>query len=201
MSEVAVNATEQNTKECPQCAETIKSLAKVCRFCSHDMSEPEEEKVFLESPARVTSKRVQFRGKGDKADSVIRLSDITRAWMAEDYLERIETTSQGTRRLIRGFSEDTFKADIRTQKAVTLSILELGQAIDRMLVSDPSLLTDNDSPTWGEIRGIRDQATLNLLDVDLHVVWLAATTTIPELGNQASNLLDDLASDPGLSPN
>lgn len=36
--------TEGDSKECPQCAEKVKSKAKICRFCSYKFSEEEINK-------------------------------------------------------------------------------------------------------------------------------------------------------------
>ncbi|WP_228290015.1 hypothetical protein [Marinobacter salsuginis] len=71
----------ENTKECLRCAETVKAKAQACRFCGYDFVEakqepqkkPQEEKVYLRTPIKVTSEKV-IRENGT---SPIRLSDIT----------------------------------------------------------------------------------------------------------------------------
>ncbi|MDC9603031.1 hypothetical protein PSH49_20805 [Pseudoalteromonas sp. GABNS16G] len=65
----------QDTKECPQCAETIKAKAIKCRFCNHEFGmerKNEEKQVYLESPVKVTSEIVS--GEGNKTP--IRVADI-----------------------------------------------------------------------------------------------------------------------------
>lgn len=75
------NEASEQTKECPRCAETVKAKAQACRFCGYDFVEakhetqgkPQEEKVYLRTPIKVTSEKV-IR---DNGESPIRLSDIT----------------------------------------------------------------------------------------------------------------------------
>jgi ankyrin repeat protein len=48
-----VDDSKGDTRECPFCAEIIRRKAKVCRFCSHDLSESERQK----QPASIAASR------------------------------------------------------------------------------------------------------------------------------------------------
>jgi hypothetical protein len=39
---IPASAPSDDTKTCPQCAETVKGAAVVCRFCGYEFSEPEQ---------------------------------------------------------------------------------------------------------------------------------------------------------------
>ena len=53
LGEILIIRGARDSKECPQCAETIKKEALKCRFCGHDFaSQPAPAEAALETPAK-----------------------------------------------------------------------------------------------------------------------------------------------------
>lgn len=112
---------------------------------------------------------------------------------AKEYLEAIEVIAQDTRKIVRGRTKEDLERDTITQKALTLSVLEVGFAIDRILAIELPLIKSIEVAIWAELKRTCDAITKNLLSADLEIVWALATSTMPEIGRQAGNILDNTA--------
>lgn len=120
-----------------------------------------------------------------------------------DYLEHIVNSSGDILNFTNGFTLEAFKADLRTQKAVVMSIIEIGEAATKIATSDPNFVDTNDGLPWSQMRGMRNRIAHGYFDIDLDIVWQTVISAIPTLNRQAEVLLDDLREgpEPGPSPN
>lgn len=102
-----------------------------------------------------------------------------------------------------GLSMEGFKADLRTQKTVVMSIIETGEAATKIAASDPDFVAQNNGLPWSQMRGMRNRIAHGYFDIDLDIVWQTVVSAIPTLNQQAEALLDELREGPerGPSPN
>lgn len=78
----------------------------------------------------------------------------------------------------RGMEFAAFRADIKTQLAVTRELEIIGEAAKRL--SEEFKDKHGDIP-WRKIAGMRDFLIHDYMDVDMKEVWKAATEDIAEL--------------------
>lgn len=48
LAEIRAEQTADRGKSCPMCAETVKSAAKICKFCGHQFEEPRPQPVVVD---------------------------------------------------------------------------------------------------------------------------------------------------------
>jgi uncharacterized protein with HEPN domain len=120
----------------------------------------------------------------------------------EDYLQHIVDSSGDILSFTNGFSREAFKADLRTQKAVVMSLIEIGEAASKIVASDPDFVAVNDALPWLQMRGMRNRIAHGYFAIDLDIVWQTVTTAISDLDQQAEVLLNELREgpEPGPSP-
>ena len=118
----------------------------------------------------------------------------------EDYLEHIVDSSGDILSFTTGFTLEAFKADLRTQKAVVMSIIEIGEAATKITASDPDFVAQNDGLPWSQMRGMRNRIAHGYFDIDLDIVWQTVVSAIPTLNQQAEDLLNKLREGPEPSP-
>jgi uncharacterized protein with HEPN domain len=109
-----------------------------------------------------------------------------------DYLEHIVTSSNDILNFTDGFSKEAFKSDLRTQKAVIMSLIEIGEAAAKIASSDPQFVADKNVLPWPQMRGMRNRIAHGYFDIDLDIVWQTVVTAIPTLNEQAATLLHEL---------
>tara|TARA_R110000822_G_scaffold29994_2_gene87762 strand:+ start:92 stop:454 length:363 start_codon:yes stop_codon:yes gene_type:complete len=111
----------------------------------------------------------------------------------EDYPEHIVDSSGDILSFTKGFSLEAFKADLRTQKAVVMSLIEIGEAATKISASDPDFVAQNDGLSWSQMRGMRNRIAHGF-------VWQTVTSAIPALNQQAETLLNNLREGPEPGP-
>ncbi len=77
----------------------------------------------------------------------------------------------------KGLNRDTFFADAKTQSAVIMQLLLIGEISKKISEGVKSKI---DLP-WKDIAGFRDRAIHNYFEIDLDVVWNTILSDIPEL--------------------
>ena len=91
----------------------------------------------------------------------------------------------GAARAAIAFTEDmdyeAFLADLRTQRAVVMSLLILGEAATRIIAEHPDFIEDHPDIAWRGIRGMRNRIAHGYFDLDLGIVWRTIQTELPGL--------------------
>ena len=101
-----------------------------------------------------------------------------------DYLDQMLTAANDARRFIDGMSKEDFLADKRTQQAVVMSLVIIGEAAARIMDKHSQFVADNSEIPWRGIRGMRNRVTHGYFDIDLNVVWATTQTALPDLLSQ-----------------
>jgi len=105
-----------------------------------------------------------------------------------DYLGHMEEAV----RLAVGYVEDlnkiAFLSDKRTQQAVIMNILILGEAAGKIAAEYPEFVNAHPQIPWREMRGMRNRMAHGYFDINLDIVWETVQKALPELGNQIRKL-------------
>jgi uncharacterized protein with HEPN domain len=98
-----------------------------------------------------------------------------------DYLDQMLTAANDARRFIDGMSKEDFLADKRTQQAVVMCLVIIGEAAARIMDKHSQFVADHSEIPWRGMRGMRNRVTHGYFDVDLNVVWDTTQTALPNL--------------------
>ncbi len=101
------------------------------------------------------------------------------------YSKHILKAIEGIEAFVLAMNFDHFKADIKTQMAVTRELEIIGEAAKRL---SEEFKTNHESIPWRRIAGMRDFLIHDYMDVDIKEVWKAATEDIQELKKVIENL-------------
>ena len=101
---------------------------------------------------------------------------------AEQFLlQQVRTECGYAQRFVGGMNREEFIADIKTQRAVTMTFVILAELADRLQLNDPSFAQRFANLPLVEIRGMRNRIAHGYFYVDQSVIWDTVTTSIPAL--------------------
>jgi len=96
------------------------------------------------------------------------------------YLHQIIECVSKIEDFVAGFDRQKFYVDPKTQSAVIMQLLLIGETAKKLSAKTKSLI---DLP-WKDIAGFRDRAIHNYFDIDLDIVWDTIASDLPTLSNK-----------------
>ncbi|MFG5380091.1 DUF86 domain-containing protein [Yoonia sp. R2-816] len=88
-----------------------------------------------------------------------------------DYIEQMVRGASDAVSFTDGMDEASFMDDLKTQRAVIMSLMIVGEAASRVVAEFPDFTQENRSIPWRSIRGMRNRIAHGYFEVDLQVVW------------------------------
>ena len=101
-----------------------------------------------------------------------------------DYLEHMQLAATDACSFVDGLTKDEFIADKRTQQAVIMSIIILGEAATKAMDSYASFAQARSEVPWRSMRGMRNRIAHGYFDINLDVVWDTVQMALPGLLKQ-----------------
>lgn len=98
-----------------------------------------------------------------------------------DYLEHLRQSAVDAMTFVEGFGRVDFLADKRTQQAVIMSLVIVGEASAKIMDLDPAFVASNPQVPWRAMRGMRNRIAHGYFEINLDVVWDTVRTALPEL--------------------
>ena len=92
----------------------------------------------------------------------------------------LEAATQATD-YVEGMDRADFFADKRTQQAVILNLIVLGEAATKLMDRHPETAAAHPEIAWRSMRGMRNRIAHGYYDIDLEVVWETVANALPEL--------------------
>ncbi len=114
-----------------------------------------------------------------------------------DYLDHMHQAAGDACGFIEGMNKEEFLTDKRTQRAVVMSLVILGEAATKVMERFPDFADRHPELPWRGMRGLRNRITHGYFDLDLDIVWETVNTALPELLRQLSDLSGDNPLDDG----
>ncbi len=108
-----------------------------------------------------------------------------------DYLDHIRQAATDACSFVEGQRKQDFLADKRTQQAVILSLLIIGEAATKLLQSYGDFLTRHPEVPWSSMKGMRNRLAHGYFDIDLEVVWETVSNALPSLLERMPAALED----------
>lgn len=96
----------------------------------------------------------------------------------------MEQAASDARSFVEGMSKDDFLADKRTQQAVTMSLVIIGEAVAKIMGRYPAFTEQHPSVQWLSMRGMRNRIAHNYFEINFEVVWDTLQVALPELLEQ-----------------
>ena len=98
-----------------------------------------------------------------------------------DYLDHIQQAAADARSFVEGLVKDDFLADKRTQQAVIMSLIVIGEAATKIMELHAEFTDQHPEVPWRSMRGMRNRIAHGYFDINLEVVWDTVQTALPEL--------------------
>jgi uncharacterized protein with HEPN domain len=98
-----------------------------------------------------------------------------------DYLGHMQQAATDARSFVQGLEKEDFISDKRTQQAVIMSLIILGEAATKVMDAHAEFTDAHPGIPWRSMRGMRNRIAHGYFDVNLEVVWETVQTALPEL--------------------
>lgn len=98
-----------------------------------------------------------------------------------DYLDHMEQAATDACGFMESLSKDDFLEDKRTQRAVIMSLVIVGEAATKVMDGYPGFAQAHAEVPWRSMRGMRNRIAHGYFDINLDVVWDTVQTALPEL--------------------
>ena len=101
-----------------------------------------------------------------------------------DYLDHMQQAATDACGFADGLSKEDFLVDKRTQQAVIMSLIILGEAATKVMDSHAGFIEAHPTIPWRSMRGMRNRIAHGYFAINLEVVWDTVQTALPELLKQ-----------------
>ena len=115
-----------------------------------------------------------------------------------DYLDHIQEAATDARSFVEGLAKDAFLADKRTQRAVIMSLIIVGEAATKVMDFYAEFTQAHPEVPWRSMRNMRNRMAHGYFDINLDVVWETTQEWLPALLEQLPAVRQD-ADDEGRS--
>ena len=98
-----------------------------------------------------------------------------------EYLDHIAEAARLSSSYVEGMSKSAFLADKRTQQAVILNLIVIGEAATKLLAEYPEFAGQHPAIPWKSMKGMRNRVAHGYFDIDLDIVWETVLSGLPTL--------------------
>ena len=112
-----------------------------------------------------------------------------------DYLEHLHQAAVDARSFVDGMPKEAFLNDKRTQRAVIMSLIIIGEAATKVMDGHSRFIQAHPEVPWRGMRNMRDRMAHGYFDINLDVVWATVQEWLPMLLDQLPAVRRDAADD------
>lgn len=105
-----------------------------------------------------------------------------------DYLDHMRQAIADVQSFTEGTDLADFLNDKRTQQAVVMSLIVLGEAATKIMDQHPAFAEQHKHIPWRSMRGMRNRIAHGYFEINLEVVWDTVQSALPALQNQLDAL-------------
>jgi len=107
----------------------------------------------------------------------------------DDYLQHIHEAAALILDYTKGMSKDNFLSDRKTQQAVLMNLMVLGEATALLRNEHPDFVAGHPEVEWSKIRGMRNILAHEYWAINMGIVWETAISKIPMLHGTLTDLI------------
>ena len=104
------------------------------------------------------------------------------------YLQQMQQAANDVCVFIEGLHKQDFLEDKKTQQAVVMSLMILGESATKVMDQYDDFVAVNAQIPWRSMRGMRNRIAHGYFEIDLDVVWDTVQTSLPGLITQLHGL-------------
>ncbi len=104
-----------------------------------------------------------------------------------DNLSHMRQAAEDACSFVEGLSKDDFLTDKRTQQAVIMNLIIIGEAASRAMDGFAEFTEAHPEVPWRSMRGMRNRIAHGYFELDLNVVWETVQKALPALLRQLPN--------------
>jgi uncharacterized protein with HEPN domain len=108
-----------------------------------------------------------------------------------DYLEHMQQAAADACSFVDGLDKEGFLSDKRTQRAVVMSLIVIGEAATKVMDRYAPFTEGHAEVPWRSMRGMRNRIAHGYFDINLDLVWDTVQTALPELLKLMPGVRDD----------
>ena len=101
-----------------------------------------------------------------------------------DYLDHIQQAATDACAFVKGMTKEGFLEDKRTQQAVIMSLMIIGEAGTKVMDGYAEFAKTHPQIPWRNMRGMRNRMAHGYFDINLNVVWVTVQEWLLELLKQ-----------------
>jgi uncharacterized protein with HEPN domain len=105
-----------------------------------------------------------------------------------EYLDQMRSAALQAGKFLEDMDREAFLADLRTQMAVSMTLVLIGEAASRIMTLHPEFPVEHPEIPWAKMRGMRNFVAHDYYNVELPIVWDTVKTAIPDLVSQLDSL-------------
>lgn len=105
-----------------------------------------------------------------------------------DYLDHMRQAIADAQSFVDGMAQADFMQDKRTQQAVVMSLIVLGEAATKVMDQHAAFAAEHSQIPWRNMRGMRNRIAHGYFDINLEVVWDTVQPALPALKSQLDAL-------------
>jgi uncharacterized protein with HEPN domain len=105
-----------------------------------------------------------------------------------EYLEDVRAAASDAISFLEGVSFDTFEKDRKTQRAVIMCLVIVGEASARIAERYNEFVSTYPRLPWQEMRGLRNRVVHGYSDINLEIVYETVKTSLPLLLGQLAEI-------------
>lgn len=98
-----------------------------------------------------------------------------------DYLDHMQQAATDACAFVEGMGKADFMEDKRTQQAIIMSLIIIGEAATKVMDSHATFTQAHPEVPWRSMRGMRNRIAHGYFDINLDVVWETVQTALPAL--------------------
>jgi uncharacterized protein with HEPN domain len=98
-----------------------------------------------------------------------------------EYLDNMMEATRLACSYVEGMQRSDFMADKRTQQAVIMNLLVIGEVATKLLKDHQAFTDRHANVPWTGMKGMRNRIAHGYFDINIEVVWETVHTALPEL--------------------
>lgn len=97
------------------------------------------------------------------------------------WLEQMHEATKQALAYVEDMNKEEFFADKRTQQAVVLNLLVIGELAAKLLEQHGDFVSGHPGIAWSSMKGMRNRIAHGYFELDIGVVWETTQRALPEL--------------------
>jgi uncharacterized protein with HEPN domain len=106
-----------------------------------------------------------------------------------EYLRQIYVDAEDSIRFVNGMTYADFQADIKTQRAVTMNLVMLGEAAVKIEEHFPEFIEVHPEIAWASMRGMRNRIAHEYFFLNFETIWKTIESELPLLIAQVRSIM------------